>query len=263
VMEINRLRDALAQDDPDTDTVLRLLHTKRRARDRRRLVFGAALGAVVVALPAAWLVTRGDPAAPPVAAGSSGPSTAGSPGGSAGPIAGAGACTAPRLDEWLRGLVAAGASVVTARGVLTGRTARDGVRHHEMTMDRVRTVAGPAVPDGTVVWVETPELPPLPDQVARGNPGPLWGPDGALFGVVRPQALTRSPLGVTIIQAPVVDGQVVFGISGGCWNWQGLGGTPYRGPLTEIPGSGTYERAAVAGFTAVALPGVERLARRE
>ena len=29
-------------------------------------------------------------------------------------------------------------------------------------------------------------------------------------------------------------GQVIFGISGGCWDTQPAGGTPFHGPLTTI-----------------------------
>ncbi|GAA2379221.1 hypothetical protein [Dactylosporangium salmoneum] len=212
-------------------------------RGRRRLAVAAAPVVAVLLAAAGWFVTRPEPDGPA-------------------PLADAEACANMPLAERLPQVLGLGASIVVARGELTGRTARDGPLHHEMTLNAVRTLGGPDIPDGTAVWVETPRLPPLPDKFAEGNPGPLWGPDGALFGLVFPQAARNSPLGVTVIQAPVVDGQVVFGISGGCWDTDGAGGTPFHGPLTEIPGSGTYARAAEAGFTAVPLSTVERLIPR-
>jgi hypothetical protein len=242
-MEVHKLREALQEHDADPDAVLRLLQAKRRTRARRRLAVAAALVVAILLVPVGWLATRPKPAGP-------------------GPMAAAEACGPTPLGERLRQVLDLGASIVVARGKLTGRTASDGPYHREMTLTAVRTLAGPDIPDGAAVWIDTPQLPPLPDKIARGNPGPLWGPDGALFGLVFPQAVRNSPLGVTVIQSPVVDGQVIFGISGGCWDTQPAGGTPFHGPLTEIPGSGTYERAAAAGFTAVPLTTIEQLLPR-
>ncbi|WP_212823705.1 hypothetical protein [Polymorphospora rubra] len=198
----------------------------------------------------------------PRAGGAASPvASANGPGSTApGPVGAAQGCADIPLADRLPALLTDGASVIVGRGVRTGRTGRDGVIHHEMSLREVRTLAGPEVPDGATVWVETPELPPMPDPIARINPGPLWGPDGALFGIVLPQSLTGGTLGATILQAPLVDGQVILGTSGGCWSTRDLAGEPFHGPLTEIPGSNTYARASAAGFTAVPLAELQRLA---
>ncbi|MET7423004.1 hypothetical protein [Dactylosporangium sp. NPDC005555] len=243
-MEVPQLRAAPTQDDADPDAVLRLLRAKRRTRGRRRIAVSAAVVVAVLLVPIGWFATRGRPD------------------GDA-PMAAADACIPMPLDDRMRQVLELGASVVVAGGRLTGRIGPDGPYHHEMTLTAVRTLAGPAIPDGTEVWVDTPQGPRgKRDNIAWGNPGPLWGPGGALFGFVFPQAAVNSPLGVTVIQSPVVDQQVIFGISGGCWDVRSAGGTPFHGPLTEIPGSGTYARAAEAGFTALPLTTVERLLPR-
>ncbi|MEV6927806.1 hypothetical protein AB0M46_25350 [Dactylosporangium sp. NPDC051485] len=243
-MEESQLRETLAQHDADPDAVLRLLRTKRRTRSWRRIAVSAALIVAVLLVPIGWFATREKPRSPHDNA----------------PMAAAEACVPMPLGERMRQVLELGASVVVANGRLTGRIGPDGPFYSEMTLTAVRTLAGPNIPDGTTVWIDTPQLPPLKgDNIARGNPGPLWGPDGALFGFVFPQAVVNSPLGVTVIQSPVVDHQVIFGISGGCWDVRPAGGTPFHGPLTEIPGSGTYERAAEAGFTALPLTTVEQL----
>jgi hypothetical protein len=262
-MEVHQLRAALSQDDAEPSAVLDRLYAKRRARHRRRLTLTAAVAVAGVAVATGWFAVGGeDGSSPTRAVGSAsagvgpGPTSAATqPGG-----AGAEGCADTPLADRLRELRGSGASVVVARGVLTGRTGRDGYLNHEMALNDVRTLSGPAVRDGTLVWVETPELPPLPDPIARRNPGPLWGPGGALFGIVLPQGLTGSLLGATIVQTPVVDDQIIFGTSGGCWSTRGLDGKPFQGALTEIPGSNTYARASVAGFTAVPLSTVEQLA---
>ncbi|MEU0562634.1 hypothetical protein [Dactylosporangium sp. NPDC006015] len=246
-MEESQLREALAQHDPDPDTVLGLLGARRRTRSRRRITVAAAVIVGVLLVPIGWFALREQPRSPDDTA----------------PMAAAEACVPMSLGERMRQVLELGASIVVASGRLTGRIGPDGPFNSEMTLTAVRTLAGPDLPDGTMVWIETPQLPPLKgDAIARGNPGPLWGPDGALFGFVFPQAARNSPLGVTVIQSPVVDHQVIFGISGGCWDVRPAGGTPFHGPLTEIPGSGTYERAAEAGFTALPLTAVEQLLPR-
>jgi hypothetical protein len=255
-MELDELREVLSLDDADPGTVLARLSAKRRAR-RRRQGFAAVGAAVVVVAAAGLFLTRDLGGSQPSqqAGAATSPVSAGASAGT-----GAEGCVEVPFAERLRGLRGTGASVVVARAELTGRTASDGVRHHEMTLESVRTLGGPTVPDGAKVWVETPDLPPLPDPVARGNPGPLWGPGGMVFALVLPPRLTGSSLGVTVEQAPIVDGAVVFGRSGGCWSTRGLSGTAFHGPLTEVPGSGTYARASAVGFTAVPLSTVERLA---
>jgi hypothetical protein len=148
------------------------------------------------------------------------------------------------------------------RGDLTGRTARDGLLHHEMTLTGVHTFAGPDVPDGTTVWAAASQMPatPEPDVSYLPGEGPLWGPGGAIFGIFWPQTVANGPLGNSIRQAPIVDGHVIFS-SSGCWDARGLTGKPYHGPLTEIPGSGAIDGASVqGGFTAVPLDVVEEIA---
>jgi hypothetical protein len=248
-MEVDDLRRALSMDDADPGAVLARLTVKRHARQRRRLAIAAGCAAAIAAAGGVLLLTRNgsSPSTPPQAQS---------------PVAQlpAEGCIDLPLADRLAGLRGSGASVIVGRGTLTGRTARDGVRHHEMTLTDIRTLSGPPVADGTTVWVATPELPPLPDPVARADAGPLWGPGGTIFALVLPQQLTHSTLGVTVDQAPVVGDQVVFGRSGGCWSTADLPGKPYHGPLTEIPGSGSYARATAAGLTAVPLGTVERLA---
>jgi hypothetical protein len=69
---------------------------------------------------------------------------------------------------------------------------------------------------------------------------------------------TGTTVGPVLRVAPVVGGQVIFS-SAGCWDTSGVPTQPFHGRLTEIPGSGSYGRAAAGGFHAVPLSTVERL----
>ncbi|MFI5915339.1 hypothetical protein [Dactylosporangium sp. NPDC051541] len=224
-------------------------------RDRRLLFAGSAGIAAVAVIVAALLRAGGTPpvsAAP--AAGSGAPPVAGTASAAAA-AAGAGGCAVVPLAADLGEARAAGASIVLAHGTLTGRTVPEPRVRAEMALGGVETLAGPVVADGAKVWVPTARGPagPLPGADA----GSLWGPDGALFGIVWPQRLTHDPTGPTLRVAPVVGEQVIFSAAG-CWSG---GGHPFAGPLAEVPESGDYARAARTGFDPVPLDTVRRAAR--
>ena len=132
-----------------------------------------------------------------------------------------------------------------------------------MVPTHVRTLAGPAVSDGATAWTITVDRPATAEPgVTEGGPdGPLWGPGGALIGFYATQAVNKGPLGASIGHVPVVGDNAIL-LAGDCWNGFAPGdlkGTPYRGPLTEIPGSNTYDRLARRGFVAVPLRNIEGL----
>ena len=241
-MDLQQLRDALSEHDADPEAVRSQLVARRRTRRRGRLAAAAAAAAVLVVT--AGSITIATRPGSHVAA-------------TASPAPGAGCADTP-LAQQFRTFLAAGASVVTVTGatVLRDVTARDGLLYHQTNFFRVHTVAGPPISDGSTFWLATPEHP----SSGRGNPGPLWGPGGAVFAVVLPRSFTGSKLGTTIVQAPIVGDAVVLGTSGGCWSTRGLIGKPFHGPLIELPGSGTYALAAAAGFTEVPLSQLKALA---
>ncbi len=174
---------------------------------------------------------------------------------------GGSACIA--LPESISRAPADRVSLITARGRLTGRTGIDGYDHQELVLTDVRTLVGPEVSDGATAWVLTVNKPatPRPGVTEGGPDGPLWGPDGALIGLYATQEVNRGPLGASLSHVPVV-GENAIMLAGDCWNGFAPGdlkATPYRGPLTEIPGSNTYDRLARRGFVAVALTSIEGL----
>lgn len=165
-------------------------------------------------------------------------------------------CAAMPLEATLAEARHAGASVVEAQGTLTGRTvAQDGPVYHQMVLRAVTTLSGPAVPDGTQVWVSAATGPSGP--IPGADSGALWSKDGRLFAILwRNQAP-----GPTLRIAPMVANDVIFS-SAGCWDTAGLPGRPFTGPLSEVPGSGSYARAAhTGGFHAVPRATIESLAR--
>lgn len=273
-MNIEQLQSELSSHDPDRDAVLRRLHTKQRAR-RHRMIGG--LTAVILAAGAAtWLTVghlrpSGSPTTPTAAASAAAPPVTGvmgpqAPGGSETPDAAvaAGESCLP-LKERLTNAVSNGFSVIVGRGVLTGRTGVDGYDHREMRLTAVRTLAGPRVDEGATAWVRAPQRAADPGAVQQSGPdGPLWGPDGALFGIYVPRSLAKGPLGTTVYHLPVVGDNVVLAKSG-CWNYFGIGDLPgaaFHGPLTELPGSGTYTQMVASGLVTVPLSRIEALLPR-
>lgn len=125
-----------------------------------------------------------------------------------------------------------------------------------MTLNDVRTLGGPAV-RSTAGWIPSGRGPSGPIPGPRGT---LWGPDGRLFAIVWPAATVGTGVGPVLRAAPVVKDQVVLS-SAGCWSADGLSSTGFTGPLSEVPGSGTYARAAADGLTAVRLADIEALLR--
>jgi len=248
-VDVNELRTALSRHDPDPDAVLDNLKAKRQRRHRRRqgIVSSLAVAAIIAAGAGAWF-TMGPP---------SGSHHSANQPGSAAEAAG---CTP--LDDWLSR--ARGSSVITGVGTLSGRTGLDGYINHEVVITNIKTLSGPKIADATRAWVSVPEHKPKPGVVDGGPDGPLWGPGNTFFGVYTPQKLNGGPLGATLRQLPLVGDKVIF-VSAGCWGGFSIGqlrGTPYRGPLTEVPGSGQYAHLAPQGFVAVPLTAVEDLLPR-
>ncbi|GAA2470237.1 hypothetical protein Ahu01nite_080530 [Winogradskya humida] len=146
----------------------------------------------------------------------------------------------------------------SGRQTRTGKSALDGYRYDKYTLTEIRTLAGPPVSDGASVWVLVPETPADPGIMQTGPDGPIWGPDGALLAFYSPQDVNKGPLGAVIYHVPLVGDQAIFPTQN-CWGPFGAAGQPgkpYTGPLTEIPGSHTYDHLAPRGFTAVPLAAI-------
>lgn len=169
-------------------------------------------------------------------------------------------CAAISLAETLATARAGGASVVVARGALSGpgRADANGGIYDPMTLTSVRTLNGPEIHDGATVWVSGSRGPRGP--IPGADAGALWAPDGQLFGLVWPAGDVVS-LGPYLRVAPLVADQVILSVAG-CWQTIDLTTTAFTGELAEIPGSDSYARAARGGFHAVTLTTVEELVAR-
>ena len=235
-MNREELIAALADHDPDEAAVLAAVRIKRRDRSRSRVLAAAALTVCVVV---GALVARQEtsPSSTPAADG----------------------CASISVQQTLAEAKASGASVVIATGTLTGQVASEGAVYNGLALHAVRTLSGPAIASGTLTWVSDGRG---PDGAALGaDAGALWAPDGRLFAIVWPKAVTGQTMGDTSRVAPIVNDQVILS-SAGCWDASGLQSQPYDGPLAEIPGSDSYARAKPNGFHAVALSTIEALAAR-
>jgi len=258
-MDLTELRTALTHHDADPTTVLHQIQTKKKRRRRRHGIIGSLAAATLIATGAGiWSATSPSPISPNSALNSSRASTTTS--GNPNPAVAADGCLP--LEGWLsreRGI-----SAVTGVGTQTGRTKPDGYINHEVVITDIKTLAGPKIAEGTKAWVKVPDHTAKPGVVDAAPDGPLWGPGNTFFGVYIPQKLNRGPLGATLHQLPLVGDKVIFK-SSGCWGSFSLGdlhGTPYQGPLTEVPGSDTYAHLAPQGFVAVPLTAVEQILRR-
>jgi hypothetical protein len=239
-MEHDELITTLSRHDPNPELVMADLGVKRRRRTRTRLLTGA--GIVVCAIVAVSLILTQIPGPRPQPI-----------------VSSAGGCASVSMADTLATAKSAGASVVVATGVLTGQRAQDDLRYDAMALRSVRTLSGPPVQPGSVVWVSGALGP--SGQVPGADAGALWAPDGQLFAIVWPREATGLTVGPTERIAPVVNGQVILSAAG-CWDATGLPTRPFAGQLAEIPGSDSYARAAGFGFHAVALTTVEQLATR-
>ncbi len=246
-MDVNDLTDTLTAHTPDPEAVLTALRSKRRRRTvKRTLVLGTAASAVAVTLLAANLAptdraveARPSPAAPTAFAGAAG-------------------CASDPMARILADARARGASIITAKGTLAV-PALPGFPYSQLELRDVHTLAGPAVTPGARAWVFTPPKPPgLPVDMDTGT---LLAPDGSLFGIVDVRADVQGRIGAFIRATPLVADQVVLS-SGECWLAPDLAGTPFSGPLWEVPGSDSYTRAVVGGIRAVPLATVEALIPR-
>lgn len=192
-MDLDQLTAALAGHDADPETVMTAFRRKRHRRARNRYLSLGAVAAAVVGLTAAFLPRATTPQ--PMPAASSGQAVSGT--------AFAGGCARIPLRERLAAARSAGASVIVGYGSLTGRTATG---YDAMTLRSVRTLAGPPVASGSTAWVPA------------GSPR---APDGRLFAIAWPKPVTHTTIGPTLIVAPVVNGLVIFGVSG-CWDTASL-----------------------------------------
>ncbi|MFF7635274.1 hypothetical protein ACFZB9_19275 [Kitasatospora sp. NPDC008050] len=165
------------------------------------------------------------------------------------------ACPVDPLAQVLAAARESGASVITAKGALTGRPGPESPSYVELRLTDVRTVSGPTVASESHAWIYSALGPSGP--MTGTDAGSLWAADGSLFGIVRPRS--SSVDGPTVRVAPVVGDQVILSRAG-CWSASDLAGRPFTGPLAEVPGSNSYARAAETGFVAVPLNSVEALA---
>jgi hypothetical protein len=241
-MDVDQLNAAMSAHDPDVEAVLRTVRAKQHARRRRWLVLGAGVVACLLLVSAAALLRRDD----------DGPSRP------APPAQVADGCASMPLGETLAKAKSAGASIVIARATLTGRIAQVGLVYDELALHTVRTISGPAVAADSAGWVSGAQGPAGP--VPGADAGALWAPDGWLFAIAWPRAVTNTTVAPILRVAPLVDNQVILS-SAGCWGATGLSTQPFTGRLAEIPGSNSYARAAARGFKAVPLATLEALAR--
>jgi hypothetical protein len=248
-VDLEQLTAALAQHDPEPDTVMAAFRAKRHRRARNLTMYGGGLAAVaivaVVAVLQPWAAApqpggtaqpTGPPASPP-----------------------ANGCASISLPETLAMARQGGASVIVADGSLTGKTVLDGQVYYEMILRSVQTLSGPAIALGSTGWIASVRGPAGP--IPGADAGALWATDGRLFAIAWPARETGTAVGPILRVAPVADGQVIFS-SAGCWDTAGLPTRPYHGQLAEIPGSNSYTRAAPGGFHAVPLTTVEQLISR-
>jgi hypothetical protein len=245
-MNDERLILALTAHDAAPEAVMASLRPRMRRRRRvRQVIVGAAVAGIAVSVIALVNTSRS----------SNAPSI-----GTVSPPAGSDAsgCADIPLGEALSTARRAGASIVVAKGVLTGKTVREGEILHQMVLSSPRTISGPLISAGATAWVSGATGPSGP--IPGTDSGALWGPDGHLFAIVWPKTAANGPVGPTLQIAPVVDGQVIFSTAG-CWSVSGLSTRPFSGPLAEIPGSQSYERALRWGLFGVPLTTVENLAR--
>ncbi|PYC88420.1 hypothetical protein C7C46_00670 [Streptomyces tateyamensis] len=150
-----------------------------------------------------------------------------------------------------------GASIIVAKGTLTGHTGPEGLPYAEMQLTDVHTLSGPSMASGSHVWANSAHGPSGP--IPGADAGALWATDGSLFAIIWPQPSGGFLTGPTMSVAPVVGNQVILSTAG-CWNTTGLTSTPFTGPLAEIPGSDSYTRAAVNGLHGVPLDTIQALA---
>lgn len=240
-MNVQELTAALAGHAPDQAAVLATFRARQARVARSRRAVAAGLGGMV--LVAAVLVAFMQPWAAPARTVPVPSSTV------------AGGCASVPLPQTLTAAQQAGASVITARGSLTGRSATDGQVYYQMLLSSVRTLSGPVVRSGSTAWVGSGQGPsgPIP-----GDLGGLWATDGGLFAIVWPAQQTGTAVGPLLRLAPVTAGNVVFSAAG-CWDSSGLPSQPFSGALAQTPGSGTYARAARDEFRAVRLAAVTAL----
>jgi hypothetical protein len=232
-MNIDQLLDAMASSDPNPDAVLDMVGRKRRAA-RNRSIYAAASGlAVVVAVVAGVLLhgvspgagsrsaaasagSRSGPAALPAASGlSSGAHSQSN--GDFGQAITPGTCTPVALGQILASAVRSGASVIVGTATLDSTPAAHSAgsgstAYYPVTLSSVRTLAGPAVGPGAVVWLSGASR--AASEPATSPPPP--SPDSQVFGIVYPSARSRLP-GAELLAAPVIGGQVLVS-SGGCWD---------------------------------------------
>lgn len=262
-MNRNQLHLALSHHDPDPHAVLHQLKAKRHRRHRRQSIIGA-FAIVALAATGAGIWSQAGTS-------SKAPNSALTPGkiiatNSYEPPTATGFDGCESLQTRFSDPLALGASVITGTGTRTGKTGLDGYRYHEVVLTNIKTLAGPHVENGATAWIQVPEVtgPKNTSEPAAitgfGAPsGPLWGPDNSFFGLYLPQKVNKGPLGTILQQLPLVGDKVIFKPAG-CWNSFTIGnltGTPYHGPLTEVPGSGAYADLAPRGFVALPLTSIE------
>ncbi|MFF0484861.1 hypothetical protein [Streptomyces sp. NPDC004435] len=240
------LASLAAASAPEPDRVLAALRRKRTRRLRRRAAVTAGALALVTA---GFALTHGIPGLrdaqepPAVALGGS-------------------VCGDTPWEQHFSYAREIGGSFVVAKGTLTGRDhtmERTGERMYEMRLSGIRTFFGPAVAEGALVWI--------PSATTRaggimGQPaGSLWATDGSLMAFLNPDPGAREELPRPFARiAPVIGDRLVTSAAG-CWAPGGLASEPYTAELAEIPGSDSYQRAAVTGIESISLKKVERIAR--
>jgi hypothetical protein len=244
--------ESLSENSPDPDHVLASFSRKRRAARNRMYAASGGLAVAVLAVVAGVLLhglgAGGTPLAESsgAAVGTAVPATA--PSGrlangtapSASAASGAAACGTAQLQAVLAGAVRKGASVIVGHGTLTSGAGAvqgagsDAPAYYSLTLQSVRTLAGPTVTSGSVAWIAGAS--PTVGSSASASPGTAMAQPrtflaaGELFGVVWPSATSGAP-GPVLQAAQVADGQVVLS-GAGCWDVsasgsrQGFAATP-------------------------------------
>jgi hypothetical protein len=228
MMDLEELTAALGGPKPDRQAVLASFRRKhRRRKARRRLCWLGGITACAVVALTFVLTGQSRPRG----------SVTVSPAG----------CASASLAQSLARAREAGASIFTAYGSPTGRTADSGFQG--VVLRSVRMLSGPVIASGTTAWTDGTAI------SAGTGPAAVRATGGPVFAIAWPAAVVGSAVGPIVHTAPVMGGNVILTRSG-CWDMANLAAPPNPGPGTVPPGGGS----APDGLYAIPLRTVEHAA---
>jgi hypothetical protein len=283
-VNIDQLMDSLSDNAPDPDHVLASFGRKRRARRNRMYAASGGLAVAVVAIlvgvllhgantgtattaesSSAASVPMAEPSSTPMAGSTAGGLVRNGAGAQSAASGGA-TCTTAGLQADLAAAVRSGASVIVGYGTLaSGATAVPGTAsratvYYSVTLQSVRTLAGPAVTSGSVAWIAGASPAVSAGPSASSGTGSATAqaralpPGTELFGIV---SSSGAP-GPVLKAAPVVSGQVLLSAAG-CWNVTvPASGRMIFGP--DVPSGSAPTALGKEDITEIPLTTAEKLA---